>query len=238
MKELWRLTKTEGRMSTVYHPQTDGQTERANKEIETYLRIFCTANPHNWADLVTDMEVAFNNREHSATKLSPFFLMYGLNPRLLPTVLPRSKVPSIEEWLQKHARAQEEANATLDYATATMASRLHCKFKPFEKGQKVWLEMTNFNDGYPYRKLAPKRQGPFKIKEVLSPIVYRLDLRGQRKIHDVFNACLLSPYVETIQHGPNYISQPPEIIDGHEEHEVEAILHHKTSYGRMLYLVT
>ena len=97
--------------------------------------------------------------------------------------------------------------------------------------------MTNFSDGYPFKKLAPKRQGPFRIKEALGKLVYRLDLKGQRKIHDVFHASLLTPYRETFQHGPNYSPPVPELVDGHEEHEVDSIINHKLYYGHPHYLV-
>jgi hypothetical protein len=97
--------------------------------------------------------------------------------------------------------------------------------------------MTHFSDGYPFKKLAPKRQGPFKIKEVLGKLVYRLDLQGQRKIHDVFHAFLLTPYHETEQHGKNYTKPVSEIINGHKKNEIEAILSHKRSYGCIQYLV-
>ena len=67
----------------------------------------------------------------------------------------------------------------MELASTRMASRYYRDFVPFQKGQKVWLEMTNFSDGYPFKKLAPKRQGPFRIKEVLGKLTYRLDLKGQ-----------------------------------------------------------
>jgi hypothetical protein len=78
-----------------------------------------------------------------------------------------------------------------------MTARNFKAFKLFSKGQLVWLEMTHFLDGYPFKKLTPKRQGPFKIKEVLGKLVYRLDLKGQRKFHNVFYASLLTFYHET-----------------------------------------
>lgn len=237
LKELWRLTGVEGRMSTAYHPQTDGQTERVNREIEAYLRIFCSNHPQDWSRYIPDMEFAFNNREHSATRYSPFFLMLGSHPKAVPSTFPRTKVPSIQQWLLQRQRIREEANAAMDLATSRMASRFYRHFQPFSKGQKVWLEMTHFNDGYPFKKLAPKRQGPFTIKEVLGKLVYRLDLRGQRKIHDVFHASLLTPYHETEQHGNNYLEPVPQLIDGQEEYEVEAILNHRTKYGHPQYLV-
>jgi hypothetical protein len=76
----------------------------------------------------------------------------------------------------------------------------------------------------PSNKLAPKHHGPFPIKQVLSPITYQLTLPGTWKIHDVFHVDLLTPYIETEFHGPNYMRPPPDLVQGTEEYEVEAIL--------------
>jgi hypothetical protein len=65
---------------------------------------------------------------------------------------------------------------------------------------------------------------PFLIKRVLSPITYQLTLPGTWKIHDVFHVDLLTPYIETEFHGPNYTRPPPDLVQGTEEYEVEAIL--------------
>lgn len=167
LKDLWKLTGVEGRMSTAYHPQTDGEMERMNREIEAYLRILCSNHPHDWSEYITNMEFAFNNREHSATKHSPFFLMYGSHPKGLPTSYARSRVPSVNEWLQIREKAHEEAQSALEHATAQMAKQLNQRFSPFQEEQKVWLEMTHHEDGYPFKKLAPKRHRPFKIQKVL-----------------------------------------------------------------------
>ena len=83
------------------------------------------------------MEFAFNNREHSTTKQSPFFLTYRLNPKAIPLLFPKTKVPSIQEWLLKKQRAQQEANAALDHSVAKMSLNIFKKFQPFEQGQKV-----------------------------------------------------------------------------------------------------
>lgn len=172
------------------------------------------------------MEFAFNNREHSATKHSPFFLMYRSHPKGLPTAYARSRVPSVNEWLRIRGKAHEEAKSALEYATAQMARRLNRKFTPFHEGQKVWLEMTHHEDGYPFRKLAPKRHGPFKIHKVLSKLVYKLALPSNTKIHPIVHASLLTSYLETAQHGKNFLEPPLDIVDGQEEYEVEAILAH------------
>lgn len=79
--------------------------------------------------------------------------------------------------------------------------------------------------------MAPKREGPFVISEVLGPLVYQLKLPDQWRIHPVFHASLLMPFKENDVHGPNFLSPPPDLVDGQEEYEVEAILAHRR-HGR------
>ena len=100
-------------------------------------------------------------------------------------------------------------------------------FEPFKEGDQVWLESKNLKLLYERKKIAPKRQGPFKILQVLGPLSYRLKLPVQWKIHDTFHACLLTPFKENGVHGPNYIRPPPDIINKEEQYEVEAILQHR-----------
>ncbi len=66
--------------STAFHPQTDGQTERVNQEIEKYLRIFVNYRQTDWSDWLPLAEFTHNNRIHSATGKSPFVVLYGRNP--------------------------------------------------------------------------------------------------------------------------------------------------------------
>jgi hypothetical protein len=91
-------------------------------------------------------------------------------------------------------------------------------------GDQVWLEGRHLCTNQPMVKLAPKRHGPFKIIQVMSPVNYRLQLPMQWSIHDVFHTDLLTPYRETMTHGANYQHPPPDLIKGVEEYEVEIIL--------------
>ena len=100
----------------------------------------------------------------------------------------------------------------------------------------MWLEATNLRLNYPSRKLAPKRQGPFEVSQVLSPLTYRLRLPSTWKIHDIFHASLLSSYKETEAHGPNFSKPPPNLIGTEEEYEVEEIISHQGTTGRRRYL--
>ena len=107
-----------------------------------------------------------------------------------------------------------------------MTERTTNRTKLFKVNDQVWLESKNLKIPYQSRKLAPKQEGPFKIKEVLGPVTYQLTLPKQWRIHDIFHACLLMPYKETNLHGNNETRPPPDLVEGNEEYEVEAILSH------------
>jgi len=97
--------------------------------------------------------------------------------------------------------------------------------------QKVWLEAKNLALPYGTIKLAPRHHGPFKIQKVLSLVTYKLELPVQWTIYPVFHVLLLTPYVETIEHGENFSRPPPDLIDDQEQYEVETIHSHRC-YGR------
>jgi hypothetical protein len=89
---------------------------------------------------------------------------------------------------------------------------------------KVWIEETNIKTTHPSTKLIAQHHGPFTITDVISPVVYHLELLPKWKIHNMFYAQLLSPYHEMQLHGPNFPEPPPDIIEGNEEWEVEEII--------------
>ena len=109
----------------------------------------------------------------------------------------------------------------------------------YRTGTEVWLDATHLKVAGVNPKLQPRRYGPFKITEVISPVAYRLALPNTWTIHNVFHASLLHPYMETREHGANYTQPPPDLIDGDEEYEVEKIIKHRRyGQGKMLqYLI-
>jgi hypothetical protein len=122
---------------------------------------------------------------------------------------------------------REEALAAHEYARNRMLQRIKSNFQPFHIGQEVWLEARNLKTIY-NKKIAPKREGPFKITGLLSPLNYSLELPPTWRIHNSFHALLLTPYVENEVHGPNYTRPLAELIDGEEEEwEVERIIGHR-----------
>jgi hypothetical protein len=106
----------------------------------------------------------------------------------------------------------------------------------FKEGDQVWLDSKHLNFPVETPKFKPKRLGPFKIIKKLSKRVYRLELPFQWTNHPVFNSTLLTPYRETQEHGPNFIKPPPDLINGQEEYEIDAILGHRRRGNTIEYL--
>ena len=152
--------------------------------------------------------------------------MMGYEPRALPLVISDTSIPAVESHLKTLSATRNEALAAHELARQVMNSRSRRGFKPFAKGDKVWLEARNLKRLIINPKFAPKREGPFTITKVLSPIVYQLRLPKTWKIHPVFHASLLSPYCENEVHGKNFPAPPPDLINGEEEYEIEKIIRH------------
>src|SRR5258708_6934058 len=107
-----------------------------------------------------------------------------------------------------------------------MKNQITENYKPFDKGQLLWLEGRNLKLGH-NKKITTKREGSFPVIECLGPINYWLKLPLGWKNHNVFNANLLMPYTETTVHGANFPQPPPDVINKKEEWEVERIIKHR-----------
>jgi hypothetical protein len=98
-QELGKLLGIKLAMSTAYHPQTDGETEQVNQELEIYLRTFCSNEPETWKCYLPTAEFTHNQKTHSTVKHSPFYLMMGYKPLGLPTAFLKTNVPEAEKRL-------------------------------------------------------------------------------------------------------------------------------------------
>jgi len=224
--ELLKLLGVKSALSTAYHPQTDGTTERVNQEIEAYLSIYCASHPEEWPQALHTLEFTHNNRRHADRQHTPFELMFGESPVAIPLSYENTKYPAMEDRMKVLLRNREEALAAHELARSRMADRRKSTFIPFTKGDQVWLDSRNLKTIY-HKKMKPKREGPFLITEVLGPVTYRLQLPAAWRIHNVFHAALLRPYKENGVYGENFVKPPPELEEGEEVYEVETILNHR-----------
>ena len=93
MRDLNKALNIQTKLSTAYHPQTDGQTEWFNQKIEAYLCMFCSQRHNNWVHWIPIAKFALNSRVHSATGFLPFYLTYGYKPQFhIPMV--NTEVPA------------------------------------------------------------------------------------------------------------------------------------------------
>jgi hypothetical protein len=106
---------------------------------------------------------------------------------------------------------REEALAAHELARTKIANQKQSKFIPFEKNQKVWLDIRNLKINH-HKKIIPKREGPFEIDKVLGPVTDQLKLPELWRIHNVFHGTLLQPYIENEVYGYNYPRPLPEVI--------------------------
>ena len=234
---FWRafttLLRIDLHLSTAFHPETDGQTERVNQVLEQYLRLYSDYQQTQWAKLLPLAEFAYNNAPHSTTTVSPFFANKGYNPRSTfgpsdsPVNSPTAHsftvdLSKLHEFLQDEIKKANEASAQA-------FDRNRSDNPNFSVGDKVWLSTKHIKTTRPAKKLDHRYLGPFRISEKISSHAYRLALPTSMRIHDVFHVQLLEPFnSNTI---PNCIQSPPPPIEveGQKEYEVEAILDSKVN---------
>ena len=246
---LWRyLTTTLGislQLSTSYHPQTDGQTERVNQVVEQYLRIFTSYKQDDWSTLLPQAAFVYNNSRHATTGVSPFYANFGYHPRWFNELQDGKASESPEGH-----RIAEDLSALHDYCKDSIAeaNRQHSSHynrgrlaaPEFEIGDQVMLSMKNIGTVRPTTKFDIRHSGPYTVLNRIGSHAYRLKLPDSFKIHDVFHVSLLSAYRQPTYPGQH--EEPPgpvEVTDQGAEFEISSIIdsrrHPRT--GRLEYLV-
>jgi len=113
MRELNNLLGIQTKLSTAYHPQTNGQIERINQELEQYLRVFINHRQEQWPDWLETAEFGYNNKIHAATKISPFKTNYGQDPRMGFEGRRKEKYEAAGRFVERMKKIQEKAKAVL-----------------------------------------------------------------------------------------------------------------------------
>ena len=177
-KELNRMLGIETKLSTAFYPQTDGQMERMNQELEQYLRLFVEHRQKDWLEWLASAEFAVNNKTHTATKVSPFMANYRRELRMGGDIRRKGKVESATEFVQRMKKVHEEAEAALRKTQEEMkryADRGRKETEVWKKGDRVLLSTKDlvFKER-PTKKLTERYMGPYVIEEVVSSNVVKL----------------------------------------------------------------
>ena len=112
-KELNRMLGIRTKLSTVFYPQTDGQTERMNQELEQYLRFFIEHRQKDWPEWLAAAEFVINNKVHMVIKVSPFMVNYGKELRIGGDIRKKGKIESVTEFIERIKKVHEEAETVL-----------------------------------------------------------------------------------------------------------------------------
>jgi transposase InsO family protein len=242
-RALWSQLGTRLSMSSAYHPQSDGQTERQNRTLEEMIRSYVSARQDDWDRHLDAVEIAYNNSQHASTGATPYYLNSGQHPRL-----------ALESALHPHAISNNptaaervsQLNTHLSHAkeALTRAQARQARYADegrrevtLNVGDRVWLSTEHLQLRDPSsqsKKLLSKFIGPYSIVRTVGPVAYELQLPEQLRVHPVFHVSKLKVAREDrAEEFPGRAevqsawSRPPaELIteDGTEEYEVESIL--------------
>lgn len=237
-KRICELLRIKRRVSTAFHPETDGGNERSHQALEDYLRTYCGFSQDDWYELLPSAEVAINNRDSVSTGVSPFFLSHGyhldplqISKPLLPYEDRQSPVQKADNIVRRIKEATEWAQTTMAVSQQRQedqANRYRQQAVHFQPGDKVWLDLRHIRTERLSKKLDA-RHAKFKVIRPVGSHAYELEI--PRGIHNVFHTWLLRPASEDPFPSQSRTDvQPPPIVKQGEdaseedEYEVEQIL--------------
>lgn len=240
-QELWKKLGTRLSMSTAYHPQTDGQTERQNRTLEDMLRAYTNYNQDDWDEYLVTAEIAYNDSIQASTGETPFYLNCGQHPKFSPLLAypnsSRTHNQAVSDMLSQLQLSLKNAKSSLEQAQQRQKQYANESRREvtLSVGDEVMLSTANLRNMVRAPKLYPKFIGPYKVKRVVSSVAYELDLPNTMRIHPTFHISKLKLYTGDEDEFPDreqVVRPPPDIVDDEQEYEVEQIIDKRESGSR------
>lgn len=232
-------------LSSAHHPQTDGQTEILNAQIEAMLRAYVAQDRSTWARWLGVLAFSYNSSVHSSTGYRPDFLLLGYEPRIDATgLVPDSlfaqrplasqRALTFVADLQHHRQLAHDALTIAQERQAKAFNRHRRPVDIIEPGDLVLVNphtLQLIEASGTGRKLVQRRIGPFEVLERINPLVYRLRLPTNYPMHPIVNLQHLKRYTPSdARFGPREIlPSTRDMVPATEEWEVERILGHRTT---------
>ncbi len=182
--------------TSAFHPQSDGQSERTNQDIERQLRGLCNDAQDDWVDWLPVVEHAMNRSSSAATGMTPFMANKGFEPRMTVSTIRPAPATTPEPLSPTMSAIVAELKNELTLTRQQMADSANQSRTPhpnFQVGDLVWLATTNLKTRKPCRKLSEKWIGPFPVLTAVNNRAYKLELPSWLKVHPVFHCSLLRP---------------------------------------------
>jgi len=214
-------------MSTAYHPQTDGQTERTNQVLERYLRTFVNHQQTDSYQLLPLAKHAYNNSATNAHKMTQFFANYGFHPQtewMKEREAQNSRATMYPHWMQNiHQQAKQILKNTRELMKKYYDRKV-MKDPDIEICDLVMFNAKNIRIKQPSTKLSLKLYDLFKVLEQNGSRAYKLEISPRWKIYLVFPVSVVEPYQSPNRPAHEQSPRDLEDIEGDFEGKVERII--------------
>ena len=241
MQEINKALGISTKLSTSFHPRTDGQTEIVNKEVQKFLWIYCFKKQDQWANWLAIAQFSINSKKHVSIKVAPFKATQSYVPHMGMEPLPVNKAPAAKDFTSEMGGTLESVRKNLEKAKEQMKLNVDksCLAVPdYTIGQQVWLATENLRLIHTSQKLTERWLGPYTIIGLAGPNAIKLKLLRSLQIHPIVNVSWVKPYLSPMEGQTPYWPGPVHITkDRDNEWEVDHIVDSCLKNKKLEYLI-